>query len=169
MNTAGGNQNIPYSFDKYITYPISEFVAPLFNSLNITPNNVTIFNIFLRMYIFYLFFSGVKKYYLLGLLLLSNFFDALDGTLARKYNQVTEFGAFIDHTSDKIFWGGLFLFIFVKSKHLYKKLSILFFVLFFAFSIYLCSNKKLCFNENFLNMNSTIFVIVFFLVYIKKF
>ena len=168
MNTtAGGNQDIPYSFSKLFLYPIVEKFAPIFHSLNITPNQVTIFNIFFRMYIFYLFFKNVKSFYLLGLLILSNFFDALDGTLARKYNQGTELGAFLDHTSDKIFWGGLFLFIFFKSKNIYKKFIILFFILFFIYSIFLCSDKKKCFNENFLNMNSTILVIIMFFVYIK--
>jgi len=36
------------------------------------------------------------------LLLLSGFFDALDGTIARLYGQVTKFGAFCDSLIDKV-------------------------------------------------------------------
>ena len=168
MNTtAGGNQNIPYSFDKYISYPVSNYFAPIFHRLNIKPNHVTIFNILLRIFIFYLFLKNVKQFYLLGLLFLTNFLDCLDGTLARKYDEGTKLGALLDHTSDKLFWGGLLLLIFFKSKHLYKKVIILLFALFFIYSIYLCSNKKECFYENFLNMNSIIIVTISFLIYIK--
>jgi len=117
MNTSsGGNQDIQYSFSKLFLYPFAERIAPFFHNLNITPNQVTIFNIFFRLYIFYLFFKNIKSFYLLGLLIFSNILDCLDGTLARKYNQGTKLGAFLDHTSDKFFWGGLFLFVFLKSK-----------------------------------------------------
>ena len=42
---------------------------------------------------------------LLYFLTFSHFLDTLDGTIARKYNLVSNFGEFIDQLSDKIFWG----------------------------------------------------------------
>ena len=94
---------ITHSIDSLITYPIAELVAPFFHNLDITPNMVTTINIFLRMYILYLLIQYDKSIILLLLILLSHFLDCLDGTIARKYNQMSSFGNLLDHYSDSIY------------------------------------------------------------------
>lgn len=74
------------------------------------PNYITILRllispIFLLIYSAHDFF-GISPYFLpyalLFLLLLSEFTDACDGYLARKYNQVTELGKILDPMADSI-------------------------------------------------------------------
>ena len=83
MNIIGGSgesQNL--SFDKLISYPLAKKCAPILNYFNITANQVTIFNIFFRIYILYdLYYKN--SVYLIYLLILTHFIDCLDGTIAR--------------------------------------------------------------------------------------
>jgi phosphatidylglycerophosphate synthase len=78
-----------------------EKIAPTFKKLNFTPNDITsLSNI--SMCITLLLLLQLKYYWACLFLILSYFFDCLDGCFARTYNQVTEFGDKYDHFSDII-------------------------------------------------------------------
>jgi phosphatidylglycerophosphate synthase len=102
------NQKYENSFDN-ILIDISENVAPAFKKLNFTPNDITsLSNI--SMCITILLLLQLQYYWACLFLILSYFFDCLDGSFARMYNQVTTFGDKYDHFSD-IIKNVLFIFV----------------------------------------------------------
>ena len=68
-------------------------------SAGLTPNNVTTMSIIFGVLSAYCIYI---KYNLLAaiLLMISYYFDCVDGALARKYNMVTKFGDYYDHIGD---------------------------------------------------------------------
>jgi len=72
-------------------------------SLNI-PNLLTLFRIIAIPLIVIVYFSNVKylNWYCWGLFALAGVSDALDGYLARKWNQTSQLGAFLDPVADKL-------------------------------------------------------------------
>jgi len=94
------NPEYENKFDN-ILIDISEKIAPIFKKLNFTPNDITsLSNI--SMCITILLLLQLKYYWACLFLILSYFFDCLDGSFARTYNQVTNFGDKYDHYSDVI-------------------------------------------------------------------
>ena len=94
------NPEYENKFDN-ILINISEKIAPVFKKLNFTPNDITsLSNI--SMCITILLLLQLKYYWACLFLILSYFFDCLDGSFARTYNQVTDFGDKYDHYSDVI-------------------------------------------------------------------
>ena len=68
-------------------------------------NRITLVRILLiPIFIFFLMtdFVPFSRYIALGLFLLASATDGVDGYVARKYNQVTDFGKFIDPLADKL-------------------------------------------------------------------
>jgi CDP-diacylglycerol--glycerol-3-phosphate 3-phosphatidyltransferase len=70
----------------------------------ITPNQVSWLRIMSIPFVFYLL---TKESYLYGFILfsISALTDAIDGAMARKRNQITEFGIVLDPTADKMLIG----------------------------------------------------------------
>lgn len=68
------------------------------------PNKLTFLRIILTfIFMFFLFLKGVaSKYIALSLFLIASATDFYDGYIARKTNQVTDFGRFMDPVADKI-------------------------------------------------------------------
>lgn len=67
------------------------------------PNKITIFRLFLIPVFVAAFFIGENGYMLSGVIfILASFTDFLDGYLARKYNETTNLGAFLDPVADKV-------------------------------------------------------------------
>lgn len=100
-----GYNNI-VSFDKYISYPIANKVVPyLRNTLDLTPNGITLINFFLRILILY-YYSNIGKFNLNMLLFcsLTNIIDCFDGHMARKYNMKTKHGKYLDIYLDNLFF-----------------------------------------------------------------
>jgi len=81
-----------------------EKVSPLvdfFYKLNITPNILTISGVILVILGSYFIYK--ERFLVAGLfILIGNICDALDGSLARRHNQATKFGAFLDSVVDRI-------------------------------------------------------------------
>jgi len=75
------------------------------HKLNLTPNRISLIGAFfaLATAIAYTQWQTDKTYLLLAtvLLLLSGFCDALDGVVARQYQQATAFGGFLDSLLDR--------------------------------------------------------------------
>lgn len=69
------------------------------------PNKLTLFRIALvPVFVAVLLASALPHHFLLALVLfaVASYTDHLDGMLARKYNQITDFGKFMDPLADKI-------------------------------------------------------------------
>ncbi len=67
------------------------------------PNRITIFRLFLIPVFVVFFFVGEFGYLISGIIfILASFTDFLDGYLARKYNEITNFGSFLDPIADKV-------------------------------------------------------------------
>jgi archaetidylinositol phosphate synthase len=80
-------------------------LASAFHNVGLTPNDVSgigfLFSVFSAY--FYYRHPGMWLIALAAIcLLLSGFFDALDGAIANKYKETTKFGAFIDSTLDRV-------------------------------------------------------------------
>ena len=76
-------------------------VIDLLHKINITPNALTIAGIlFIAVGSYFLY---RENFILAGIfILVGNLCDALDGSLARKHNQTSKFGAFLDSVVDRI-------------------------------------------------------------------
>ena len=115
-------RKLPSEFENIIDDKIinlADNTSSFFYDSGFDPNSITtISSISCILCIIFLFQS---KFYLGAFfLLVSYFFDCLDGHLARKYNMVTVFGDYYDHISDilKIFFVLLSLYIINKTKFL---------------------------------------------------
>jgi len=79
--------------------------AKLFHSIGLTPNKVSILGVLFAYLSAYMYWasrfnqSGLVA--AAGFLLISGFFDALDGVLARLYGKATVFGGFLDSLLDR--------------------------------------------------------------------
>lgn len=82
---------------EYIESPI----ASIFHSLGISPNMITICGLLISIAASYLIYQG---YFLVAgiLILTSGVMDMIDGALARKYDNVSTYGAFLDSVTDRI-------------------------------------------------------------------
>ncbi|GAB6073064.1 CDP-alcohol phosphatidyltransferase family protein [Venenivibrio stagnispumantis] len=88
-------KNIKPAFEKR-TAVLVDFLY----KINITPNILTIFG--LIFVIIGSIFIVLKQFIIAGIFLsIGNILDAFDGYLARKYNQATKFGAFLDSVIDR--------------------------------------------------------------------
>ncbi len=80
------------------------FVQPIINiliTLRIPPNSITISSIVFSLIAFFTYKKG--NFWLGGIFLfLSSILDTFDGEIARRTNQVTKIGGFLDSTIDRI-------------------------------------------------------------------
>lgn len=89
-------KNIKPRFEKVISP-----VVYVFDKLNISPNLLTITGLIITSFGTYFIFT--KQFFTAGIILtIGAIFDVMDGTLARKANKTTKFGAFLDSTVDRI-------------------------------------------------------------------
>ncbi|WP_029522952.1 CDP-alcohol phosphatidyltransferase family protein [Persephonella sp. KM09-Lau-8] len=89
---------------KQIKPVLEEKISPiieLFYKIGISPNFLTITGLILIIAGSY--FLAVQNFIVAGILLtLGNICDALDGALARRFNQTSRFGAFLDSVIDRL-------------------------------------------------------------------
>lgn len=76
-----------------------------------TANKVTMIRVFLVPVFMVLFMidSAICHYAALGVFILASVTDAIDGHIARKHNQITTFGKFVDPLADKVLTTAAFL------------------------------------------------------------
>jgi archaetidylinositol phosphate synthase len=79
---------------------LQRFINPLASKIGLHPNILTIIGLIVSLLAAYAFSQGNL---LLGglLILLSGFFDVIDGAVARNHNTKSKFGGFLDSTSDR--------------------------------------------------------------------
>jgi CDP-diacylglycerol--glycerol-3-phosphate 3-phosphatidyltransferase len=116
---------------------LKKFLKPLvcfFEKINFKPIHLTFLGLFLSLIpsIFY----AINLYIFAGIsLILFSLFDALDGELARKKNEVTKFGGVIDSTFDRISEGFIFSGILYSFKENLLGIFLSFFSLLSSFMI----------------------------------
>ena len=76
-----------------------------------TANKITMIRVFLVPIFMVLFFidNAACHWAALGVFILASITDAVDGHVARKYNQTTTFGKFVDPLADKVLTTAAFL------------------------------------------------------------
>jgi CDP-diacylglycerol--glycerol-3-phosphate 3-phosphatidyltransferase len=75
------------------------------------PNSITIFRIFLVPFLVVVLLTKIPNWEFIGLgiFIIGMISDALDGYLARKYNQKTSLGALLDPVADKLLISSVFI------------------------------------------------------------
>src|SRR5437763_1737234 len=103
-----------------IMIKLSEDTTDFYKQFNLTPNHLTTFSLITGLLSAYLF---LLDYNILGgiFIIISYYFDCIDGLYARKYKMVTNFGDIYDHSSDLIKYTFLFIVMFNKSKQKFLK------------------------------------------------
>jgi len=103
-----------------------------YKMLKFTPNILTTFSLVFGLLSVWLF---AYDYRILSAItfLISYYYDCADGSFARQYDMVTEFGDIYDHVSDNL--KGLLFFIIMYMKNSLKFFAIFPLILFFVFSI----------------------------------
>src|SRR5690625_3683781 len=101
-----------YFYTVFITEPLLPFVS----GTSITPNMITIFNVFFSILLYYLAFMNQFLLLAIGIHFYL-FFDVLDGNLARYKNMQSDFGAKLDSISDRVFYTLIFIFIGIGQVH----------------------------------------------------
>ncbi|MCD6564029.1 MAG: CDP-alcohol phosphatidyltransferase family protein [Thermoproteales archaeon] len=93
---------------KYIVEKLLEKLFRDYNFLSFfSPNLLTVLGLFFSLCIlmvleFFIFDPNTLLLIIVFLILLSGLMDVLDGYVARRYNKVSNFGAFLDSTLDRI-------------------------------------------------------------------
>jgi cardiolipin synthase len=85
---------------------MSSIIKNIFADFNTIPNYISIFRLLLAIP-FYFLLQNIQmdfyyRYYILTLIFIASASDLLDGFLARKLNQISEFGKIIDPLADKV-------------------------------------------------------------------
>ena len=99
------NHMISNMSDAHVLYPFilrSDFVH---TKLHMSPNQITLLNAFIVTPI--LLHCLLTESYILSFILfqIRNYFDALDGYIARKFSQMSKLGEIYDHVFDSLFLG----------------------------------------------------------------
>lgn len=96
-------QHFLEKIDSYRDKLLFLFIKPYWPR-KITPNQVTWARVFISILLFILlFWFGIEnKFLILSLFCFGVFTDLIDGPVARGTNRVTEFGAMLDSTSDRL-------------------------------------------------------------------
>ncbi len=142
--------------------------------LNI-PNILTFLRVLLLPFIFYFLRLESIMGVILAMLTLfvSSMTDTFDGILARKLNQVSEFGAFFDPLADKILIWGVYLFLIFNSIFSNLWIFVLLIILrdiFVTFLRYYSKKRNVKFKTSFLAKTKTViqmvvaFILMFFLL-----
>jgi len=115
---------------------ISQWVlttVDFWHDLGATPNTLTTLGVLSSAAALYYMYQGCF-HAVLPFTLLRWYFDYADGILARKYDQVTVFGDYYDHTNDLIFVSAIFVIFLLKSKR-YRYVPAGIFVLFVVLNL----------------------------------
>lgn len=128
-----------------ILYFFCDKISVFFRKLGFIPNDITTFSFISAIIGFKSYLEKCNINIVIFWFFISYFFDCLDGTMARKYNQETVLGDYYDHITDWI--SACFLiYILFQTKH-YRQNIIIVSVLFIMTLIYIgCQERLLLFN-----------------------
>lgn len=117
-NTSFQKSDIVFPHDKLLAATILKLIPRW-----VTPNHVTIFRFFATPIVAYMMYYGN---YSLGLwaFLFVAFTDAIDGSMARTRDQITEWGKIYDPLADKILIGSMVFIIVLKYVDIWTSIMI---------------------------------------------
>ena len=148
----------PYIKIKYLYInEISAFAGLIFYKLNISPNTITLANIFFAIVATIIFVFNFESFYILGLLIFfsKNIFDNIDGFIARITNKTSRFGHKLDFFSGIIYYYGVLISLtfhsFFQSKDLNLIYALVLITLSDLFNINKTKNKFIYKIYNFFN------------------
>ena len=151
------------SFDKFISYPIAERVVPfLRNTLDLTPNSITIINFIFRIGILVYYYYNSFDYVVLTLSIITHIIDCFDGHMAREFNMETNIGKYLDIYLDQVFLISVIV-IFLIKNNIQNKFLILSSVI-GLLSLYPLVIKYTPQLSHFIEMNFPIFIIIFYII-----
>jgi phosphatidylglycerophosphate synthase len=122
---------------------MADYISPFLKKYNFTPNTITTFSLLTALASLYNLYNRDTTNFAI-FLILSYFFDVLDGHYARKYDMVTEFGDKYDHYTDLILIIGLVI-VLIKEYKIQEQPILLIIVLFFLVMMIVfmgCYNKE---------------------------
>jgi len=96
-----------WSSEGIICYPVARILIAPLHKLGVTPNMITVSNIFFSAYGAYLLANGSAMITVLAMIYVHQLMDAMDGTMARKYGMTSSFGAKLDEFTDVSYGIGL--------------------------------------------------------------
>jgi phosphatidylglycerophosphate synthase len=137
-------------FDNFLGIYVKK-LNPYFKKINFTPNGITTLSFLFGLLTIYLYLD--RKYILSALsLLISYFFDCMDGDYARTYKMTSKFGDIYDHSTDFIIIA-LGVYVFTTNKNIYTNFKIVSVVIFFLFGFlslyyYICEQKYIKENDD---------------------
>ena len=105
-----------------VIYDFATVIDPVFHSIGFTANGITFLSIVFEILALYALANRMPIFALYNMI--GYFFDCLDGYHARKHNQVSEFGDYLDHISDSVYCIG-FLVIVLMFYSPIEKISII--------------------------------------------
>ena len=111
-------------------------------TLKITPNHVTIFRIFLSIFIFNDLFNTSNIIFPVFGTLIFYFLDCLDGHLARSTDQVTVLGDYLDHIADVSFLIIVAIYILIKKFPGKKIICIVLIILLYLMFVHMGLQQK---------------------------
>jgi phosphatidylglycerophosphate synthase len=127
-------------FDIIILKMASNTIA-FYKQLNLTPNCMTTLSLLFGLLSVYLFY--LDKNLLAGItIIISYYFDCVDGMFARKYNMVTDFGDMYDHISDIVKSVLLLIVMYSKSKKKFSFVAPIIIIVFILSLLHLGCQEK---------------------------
>lgn len=93
---------------RWWVHGIADPIADLLARLGFTPNTLTLIGFLMNVTVAVILSQGEMRWGAVAFFLASAF-DGLDGTLARRLNRVSRFGAFLDSTVDRLSEAAVFL------------------------------------------------------------
>lgn len=121
-------RKVPYEYENPLDnflYELSEINSPYFYSIGFTPNMITTLSNIACIILILLLLN--TNYYLAALfVLISFYFDCMDGHFARKYKMYSSLGDYYDHISDIIKTFAILITLFyIDSNKFYKIIPII--------------------------------------------
>lgn len=89
-------------YDNVVYKHLSNKSAILFHKLGLTPNGITFIRLLLVILLGVLIYRGSNVFLLITIFTVSFYLDCVDGTMAKKYNQASDFGASFDSFTDNL-------------------------------------------------------------------
>ena len=139
------------------------------NKVVTVPNVISIVRIVLIPIIVWTYMNETLKYHLYYsgvLLLLSGISDCVDGYIARKFQQVSDFGKILDPIADKLTQGAVVLCLFIKHPNVLPLMAVLFTkeILTLIFATYMLNNGTKAISAKWWGKASTVFIYLTMLV-----
>ena len=106
----------------YVLVEVAKPVSDPLHKLGVTPNMITIMGLIFGLFSIHFL---IKKQYILSFVFLwiTYWSDCLDGFFARKYNQVTKLGDYLDHFRDMFVSGSITILVLMQLNGVMAKVS----------------------------------------------